>query len=191
MKAIVKYALGPEGMGLMEVPEPTPKEGELKVKVLAAGICGGDIYSMKDIRTTIMPVILGHEYVGQVVETCGDVGEFKVGDHVVTLPACYGCGECEFCKAGLVTLCDQRASIGTHRNGAMAEYVVVPAKYSFKVPEDVDNAPHALLEAACRGRGWLLSGGRLDTERGAALVLDEFRAGKIGKLTIEEAPHGR
>ena len=155
MKAIVKYALGPEGMGLMEVPEPTPKEGELKVKVLAAGICGGDIYSMKDIRTTIMPVILGHEYVGQVVETCGDVGEFKVGDHVVTLPACYGCGECEFCKAGLVTLCDQRASIGTHRNGAMAEYVVVPAKYSFKVPEDADDIiAYALSEPfTCAVRG--------------------------------------
>ena len=60
----------------------------------------------------------------------------------------------------------------------------------FKLPEDVEPTPHALLEAACRSRGWLLSGGRLDTERAAALVLDEFRAGKIGKLTLEEAPHG-
>ena len=57
----------------------------------------------------------------------------------------------------------------------------------FKLPEDVEAAPHALLEAACRGRGWLQSGGRLDTDRGAALVLDEFRAGKIGRLTIERA----
>lgn len=57
----------------------------------------------------------------------------------------------------------------------------------YKLPEDCDGAPHALLEAACRGRGWLLSGGRLDTDRAAALVLDEFRAGKIGKITIERA----
>ena len=57
----------------------------------------------------------------------------------------------------------------------------------YKLPEDCDAAPHALLEAACRGRGWLLSGGRYDTDRAAALVLDEFRAGKIGKITIEEA----
>ena len=72
-------------------------------------------------------------------------------------------------------------------------YAIDPAAVSkrFKLPEDVDAAPHALLEAACKGRGWLLSGGRLDTERAAALVLDEFRAGKIGKLTLEEVPHGR
>ena len=57
----------------------------------------------------------------------------------------------------------------------------------YKLPEGCEGAPHALLEAACKGRGWLLSGGRYDTARAAALVLDEFRAGKIGKLTIEPA----
>ena len=72
-------------------------------------------------------------------------------------------------------------------------YVIDPGAVSkrFKLPDDVETTPHALLEAACRGRGWLLSGGRLDTERAAALVLDEFRAGRIGRLTLEEAPHGR
>ena len=57
----------------------------------------------------------------------------------------------------------------------------------FKLPDDVEATPHALLEAACRGRGWLLSGGRFDTDRAAALVLDEFRAGKIGRITIQGA----
>ena len=155
MKAIVKFAYGKDGIEVREVPEPVPKEGELKVKVLAAGICGGDIHSMLDERDTIMPVILGHEYVGQVVETCGNVGEFKVGDYVVTLPACYSCGECSFCKAGMVTLCSQRKSIGTHVNGAMAEYLVVPAKYSFKVPDDAeDKISYALSEPFnCSVRG--------------------------------------
>ena len=55
----------------------------------------------------------------------------------------------------------------------------------FKLPESCEDTPHGLLEAACRGRGWLLSGGRYDTERAAALVLDEFRGGKIGRITIE------
>ena len=58
----------------------------------------------------------------------------------------------------------------------------------FKLPEILPETPEELLEAACRGRGWILSGGRLDTERGAALVLDEFRAGKVGKITIERLP---
>ena len=55
----------------------------------------------------------------------------------------------------------------------------------YRLPEDCDPAPHALLDAACAGRGWLLGGGRYDTARAAALVLDEFRAGKIGRITIE------
>lgn len=68
-------------------------------------------------------------------------------------------------------------------------YDLNPAALSarYKLPEGCDAAPHALLEAACKGRGWLLSGGRYDTDRAAALVLDEFRAGKIGKITIERA----
>ena len=66
-------------------------------------------------------------------------------------------------------------------------YALNPAATAarFKLSEDCGDAPHELLDAACRGRGWLLSGGRLDTERAAALVLDEFRAGKVGKITIE------
>ncbi|MGX8705989.1 MAG: YlqF/YawG family GTPase, partial [bacterium] len=61
----------------------------------------------------------------------------------------------------------------------------VAQRFKLQLPEDAEITPHMLLEAACRGRGWILSGGRLDTDRAAALVLDEFRAGKIGKLTIE------
>ena len=61
------------------------------------------------------------------------------------------------------------------------------ARARFKLPDELPEglAPEALVELACRGRGWLLSGGRFDTDRASALVLDEFRAGKIGKITIE------
>ena len=155
MKALVKFAKGKDGLALKEVPEPVIKPGELLVKVAAAGICATDIYAMMDKREMEMPVILGHEYVGEVSQTCGDVGDFKAGDWVVTLPACYSCGECEFCKQGMVTLCDERKSIGTHRNGAMADFVAVPAKYSFKVPDNVtDKISYAAIEPlACSGRG--------------------------------------
>ena len=94
MKGLVKFEKGHAGLELREVPEPTPREGELKVKVLAAGICGSDNHAYHDNRHLEMPVILGHEFVGQVTEGCGDVGEFQVGDWVSTLPACYSCGEC-------------------------------------------------------------------------------------------------
>ena len=64
------------------------------------------------------------------------------------------------------------------------------ARARFKLTEDAGDQPYALLEAACRGRGWILSGGRIDTERGAALVLDEFRGGKVGRITIEPVKGG-
>ena len=59
------------------------------------------------------------------------------------------------------------------------------AKARFKIADGAYETAYQLLEAACRGRGWLLSGGRMDTDRAAALVLDEFRAGKVGKITLE------
>ncbi len=158
MKGVVKFALTPAGVELREIPEPVPKEGELKVKVLAASICGSDIHAMNDERSVSMPVVMGHEYVGQVTETCGNVGDFKVGDWVLTLPACYSCGKCELCQKGIVTLCRDRKSIGSHVNGSMANYVVVPAKYSYKVPDDAvtreQKIAYALTEPlACVVRG--------------------------------------
>ncbi len=155
MKGLVKYAKGETGVELRELPVPEISEGQLLVKVLAAGICGSDLHALKDegSRAIDKPTILGHEFVGQVEKTCGDTGDLKKGDWVVTLPACYGCGDCYYCKRGLVTLCPQRKSIGTHRNGAMANYVAVPAKYSFKLPASADTLAkkkqYALMEPMC------------------------------------------
>lgn len=68
-------------------------------------------------------------------------------------------------------------------------YAINPAATSarFKLPADVDPDPSELMEAACRGRGWLLSGARYDLDRASALILDEFRAGKVGKITLQRA----
>lgn len=153
MKALVKFKPGPQGLELRAVPEPEPKPGELKVRVLAAGICGSDVHAYQDHRYLEMPVTLGHEFVGQVTEVCGDVGDFAVGDWVTALPACYSCGTCRLCRSGRVTLCRSRRSIGSYEDGAMAEYVVVPAKYSFKLPETArtleDKKLYALAEPFC------------------------------------------
>ena len=153
MKGLVKFAAGLDGIELRQLPEPVPRPGELKIKVLAAGICGSDIHAYFDERYLEMPVILGHEFVGQVSQTCGDVGDFQVGDWVTALPACYSCGQCALCKAGLVTLCAHRRSIGSYDDGAMANYVVVPAKYAFRLPESAKTLRqkklYALAEPMC------------------------------------------
>jgi len=181
MKALVKFDLGHKGMEIREVPKPMPKDGELLVRVLAAGICGSDIHARHDERDARMPVTLGHEFVGQIAKTRGDVGSFKTGDWVVTLPACYSCGECELCRQGLVTLCARRGSIGSHVNGAMAEYVAVPAKYSFRIPDDVpDKVPYALTEPmGCVVRGVYE---RIDVQPGDVAVVSG--PGTIGLFAV-------
>ncbi len=139
MKALVKYAEGPEGMGIRDIPVPEPKKGEVRLAIKAAGICGTDLHSMKDERKTIMPVVLGHEFVGVIDKLGEGVTDYKLGDWVTGLPACYSCGTCEYCKRGEVTLCHNRKSVGTHKDGAMAEYMVMPAKYCYKVPDDAED----------------------------------------------------
>ena len=156
MKAIVKYELGPQGVQLMDMPKPVPGPGEILVKVLACGICGSDIHALHDSgdRKVNMPCILGHEFTGEIEsDGGGDLCGLSVGDWVTALPACYGCGKCRFCKAGLVTLCPERKSVGTHRHGGMAEYIVVPAKYAFRLPASAvtlaEKKLYALAEPFC------------------------------------------
>ena len=139
MKALVKFALGREGMGIREVPEPFPEKGEIKIEIKAVGICGSDIHTMIDERKANMPVTLGHEFVGEICKVGEGVDGFAVGDWVVALPAVGGCGVCHFCKNGEPTMCNQRASIGTHLNGAMAKYLVIPAQFAFQVPEEAED----------------------------------------------------
>lgn len=158
MDALVKFALGAQHVELRDVPEPIPRDGELKVRVLAAGICGSDIHAIYDERETALPVILGHEYVGQVIEVCGDTCGFKPGDWVLTIPACYSCGTCELCKAGLVTLCRAHRSLGFHTNGTMAEYLVVPAKSSFLVPDRADSLRKKLSYALAEPLACIIHG---------------------------------
>ncbi len=155
MKALVKYARGPEHVEIRDIPKPSPAKGEILMKVLAAGICHSDINSINDQRDVVMPVALGHEYMGIIEELGEGVDQFKVGDYVTGIPACYSCGECVYCKAGEVSVCKQRKSVGTHKNGAMAEYMVCPAKFCFKIPDDEPNKEkYAMAEPfACAVRG--------------------------------------
>lgn len=157
MKALVKFGKGREGMEIRELPIPEPKEGEVLLRVKAVGICGSDIHAMYDERKVAIPVILGHEFVGQVEKICGDCGSVKVGDWVTGVPAAYNCGKCKYCEKGEVTICPEHESVGVMRNGGMAEYMVYPAAYCQKVSEDLtddEKLAYASAEAlACTVRG--------------------------------------
>lgn len=155
MKALVKFDKTRAGMGLREVPVPEPSEGEIRLEIRAAGICGSDIHTMNDKRRTAIPVVLGHEFVGVIDKTCGDVGGLKVGDWVTGIPASYHCGKCEYCQKGEITLCPEHESVGVFRNGAMAKYMVMRAATAYKVPDQIpDKLIYAAAEPlACVVRG--------------------------------------
>jgi threonine 3-dehydrogenase len=128
MKALYKPAAAP-GLELVERPEPETGPDEVKVRVLRTGICGTDLHiqSWDHWAETAIdaPLIPGHEFCGEVVEVGEQVRDVAVGDlvsgegHVV-------CGTCRNCRAGRRHLCIRTSSIGVNRNGAFAEYVVLP-----------------------------------------------------------------
>ena len=155
MKALVKFKKGREGMELKDVPEPIPKDNEIKIKVLGAGICGTDIHIMNDEYSYNTPVIMGHEYVGIIDEVGKNVTNFKKGNYVISLTAAVTCGKCRYCREGLLMLCDKRKSIGSGINGAFAEYMTIPADIAFKVPDEIENKEDlAICEPfACIVRG--------------------------------------
>ena len=156
MKGVVKFARGDGNVELREVREPELRPGCVRVEVEACGICGTDLHILHDEYPTNPPVILGHEMSGRVVEVAADVEGVNVGDRVTAYPPSYLCGQCRHCKAGRYYLCPHRRSFGSGVDGAMARYLVVPARNLFALPENVDFHMGAMTEpVACCVRGVL------------------------------------
>ena len=154
MNALVKMSNGADSIQYLNIPEPTPGKWDIKVKVFACGICGTDIHLMNDTYPCHPPVVLGHEISGTVTEVGDAVHTFQPGDRVITLTAVETCETCEWCLSGRRMLCEERKSIGSGRDGGFAEYIVVPAKHAFHVPEEVSMTEAALCEplaCVCRG----------------------------------------
>jgi len=150
MKALLlsKYSQ----LELTDVPVPEAGPGELLVRVAACGICGSDVHGYDGSSgRRIPPIIMGHEAAG-VVEGVGDgVEGFQAGDRV-TFDSTIYCGECAHCRRGDVNLCDRRQVLGVscgeyRRAGAFAEFVTVPARISYHLPDNFAFEEAALLEA--------------------------------------------
>ncbi|MEV6567794.1 L-threonine 3-dehydrogenase [Streptomyces kronopolitis] len=171
MKALVKQKAEP-GLWLMDVPEPVIGPGEVLIKVLRTGICGTDLHirawdgwAQKSIDT---PLTIGHEFVGEVVETGRDVADIKTGD-LVSGEGHLVCGKCRNCLAGRRHLCRSTIGLGVGRDGAFAELVALPASnvWVHRVPVDLDiaavfdpfgNAVHTALSFPLVGEDVLITG---------------------------------
>lgn len=171
MKALVK-SKGERGLWLEDVPEPELGINDVKIRVLKTGICGTDlhIYEWDSWASSTIPIglTIGHEFVGEVVAIGSNVADVSIGQlvsgegHVV-------CGRCRNCLAGRRHLCAHTSGVGVNRNGAFAEYIVLPMtniwQHSKKVDLDVaaifdpfGNAVHTALSFPVLGEDVLVTG---------------------------------
>lgn len=161
MKALAKLKNGCGNLSLIDMDIPETLDGQVKIKVRYSGICGSDIHTCKGEynQNHKVPLVLGHEFSGTVVETGGNVRNVKVGDRVTSETTFYVCGKCPYCKSGDYNLCAFRKGIGTQVNGSFAEYVVVRDKSVHVLPENVDLLSAALTEPlACCVHGVIEKG---------------------------------
>ena len=171
MKALVKSRAEP-GLWLEDVPEPEVGINDVKIRVRETGVCGTDVHIHRwdgwAQRTIPVPLVIGHEFVGEVAEIGSNVSDFRPGEvvggegHVV-------CGRCRNCMAGRRQLCAHSIGLGVQRPGAFAEYVVLPMTNVWHhwpgVPEDVaaifdpfGNAVHTALSFPVLGEDVLVTG---------------------------------
>ena len=128
MKAIVKTKREP-GIEVLDVSVPEVADADMLVKVKAASVCGSDVHVFEwtpNYEWISIPVILGHEFSGEVVSVGKKVKTVVPGDRITAMPA-MACSRCEFCQVGRPDLCRNRLSLGLRGDGAFAEYIRLTA----------------------------------------------------------------
>ena len=171
VRALVKTSAGP-GLELIDVPEPVCGDKDVKIRVLRAGLCGTDLHlrAWDDWAASVVtpPLVLGHEFYGEIVEVGADVTHLAVGDrvsgegHIV-------CGVCRNCRAGRRHLCINTVGVGVGRDGAFADYVVIPALNAWRQPANIEpdlaavfdplgNATHTALQWPVVGEDVVITG---------------------------------
>ncbi len=139
-------------LAVREVAQPPARPGEVLVRVKACGICGSDVHGMDgSTGRRIPPVVMGHEASGVIAATGDGVTGWSSGDRV-TFDSTVFCGACWFCQRGLINLCDNRRVLGVscedyRQDGAFAEYVAVPSRILYRIPDGVSFEHAALVEA--------------------------------------------
>ena len=120
-----------------DIPKPELGPEEILVKVAVCGICGTDIKLYEGKYTAKVPVVLGHEYAGEVVEVGKEVTKIEVGDKIVPDPN-ESCGACHWCRSARPCFCNNLAAYGVLKDGGFAEYAKVGEKGAYKIPDGLD-----------------------------------------------------
>ena len=171
MKALSKLK-AEEGIWMTDVPVPELGHNDLLIKIRKTAICGTDVHIYNwdewSQKTIPVPMVVGHEYVGEVVGIGQEVKGFKIGDRV-SGEGHITCGHCRNCRGGRTHLCRNTIGVGVNRPGCFAEYLVIPAFNAFKIPDNISddlaaifdpfgNAVHTALSFDLVGEDVLVSG---------------------------------
>jgi 2-desacetyl-2-hydroxyethyl bacteriochlorophyllide A dehydrogenase len=173
----------PGTVRVIEVAEPQPGPDDVVVKVGACGICGTDIHIIDgEFPPTVYPVIIGHEFGGEVTAVGANVKDISVGDRVGVDPT-LNCGACYFCQRGMGNLCERWNAVGvSHHGGGFAEYVAVPERVVYPIPDGMSMKAAALIEpVSCVVRGFH----RLQPQAGETYLV--YGAGPMGLLNAQVA----
>lgn len=148
MKAALFYEVG-QPLVVEDVASPRPAQGEVLLKVRACGICGSDIHIAYEGITPVgfRPIILGHEFSGEVAEVGEGVEEWKINDRVAA-SCIVSCGRCPSCLSGNQQICLQKRLLGVHLNGGLAEFVSAPAGNLIRLPDNISYEEGAILTDA-------------------------------------------
>ena len=146
MLALVKKAKGEGYTELEERPIPTYGDSDVLIRVAYSGICGTDIHILHDQFAYYPPVVLGHEFSGEIIAVGKNVTGFQLGDLVVGEPHNKACGKCYLCRNGHIQNCMDKRSIGWGIDGSFTNYVVMPEKLLHKIPAELSLEEAALAE---------------------------------------------
>jgi len=148
MRALVKAEAGP-GLDLQRVKKPEVGHNDLLIKIRKTAICGTDVHIWNwdewARRTIPVGMHVGHEYVGEVVGMGSEVRGFRIGDRV-SGEGHVTCGYCRNCRAGRRHLCRNTVGVGVNREGAFAEFLMIPAFNAFKIPDDISDEVASILD---------------------------------------------
>ena len=148
MKALVK-AHAEKGIWMQDIPEPTVGVNDVKIKIKKTAICGTDlhIYKCDDWaqKTIQTPKTIGHEYAGVVAEVGSGVKNIQIGDRV-TGEGHIACGHCRNCRRGKLHVCENTIGVGVNRDGAFAEYLVIPAENVVRLDERISDEMAAIMD---------------------------------------------
>lgn len=185
-----------DGVLVEDVAIPAVGSGDVRIQVECVGLCRTDLYVAQGRIEVEVPRILGHEFAGEVAEVGSEVRGFAVGQRVTVMPV-LACGACGPCVAGQRRSCQRTEMLGVERDGALAEYVVVPQEAVYPLPESLSWQAGAYSEPVAAAMGILHAGLQPDTRgvvyganRFSTLALRVLQAAGFGQVEIYEPKAG-